>query len=158
MNVKKHCGIFAALAACSFVAAAAGFAAENLRLRDGISYVNDLDKGFPIVADKIEDVAIASGRPTFLFFGASGDLNTNRQARRIIEVYKRYKSTDVKFVVIDVDHPSGAQARQLIKQHYTGYIPCEVLFDKGGKQKWSQAGEVEIPTIVNQLDKVLSAS
>src|SRR5689334_1398880 len=50
-------------------------AAENLHMRPGISFAHDLDQGFPIMGDKMDDVQIASGKPTVLFFGAAGDLN-----------------------------------------------------------------------------------
>jgi hypothetical protein len=130
-------------------------AAENLRLRDGISFVRDLNQGFPILGDKLDDATLASGRPTVLFFGASGDLNTNRQAKRIIDLYKKYHQSNVKFIVVDVDRPITPSAKQLIKSHYQGYIPGEVVFDGGGKSTWSKSGEVEVNTIASEIDKVL---
>jgi hypothetical protein len=133
------------------------YAAENLRLREGISFVKDLNQGFPILAEKLDDTALAAGHPTLVFFGASGDLNTNRQAKRIVDLYRRYRIANVKFIVIDVDKPSGPGARQLIKAHYQGYIPGEVLFDANGKSIWSKSGEVEINTIASELDKVTLA-
>lgn len=131
-------------------------AAENLRMRDGVSFTSDLDKTFPIVAEKMEDVEIATAKPTVLFFGAAGDLNTNRQAKRIVELYKKYKTAGaVKFVVIDVDKPGSPAAKALIKAHYQGYIPGEVIFDKTGKSKWTHTGECEVNTMANQIEKVL---
>ena len=129
-------------------------AAENLKLRDGISYVHDLDKGFPIVADKMEDVELSAEHPTMLFFGAAGDLNTNRQAKRMVDLYKKYKAANVKFVVIDVDHPLSSEAKTLIKSHYQNYIPAQILFDKSRKQRWTHSGETETSIMSAQIDKL----
>ncbi len=129
-------------------------AADNLRLRDGISYFHDLDQGFPIVADNLDDVAMPQGKPAFLFFGAPGDLNCNRQAKRVVDLYKKYKTTQLKFILINVDEPPNDAARQLIKKHYSGYIPTELFFDSTGKQSWTHAGEVEFHTLSAQAEKV----
>lgn len=129
-------------------------AADNLRLRDGISYFHDLDQGFPIVADNLDDVALPPGKPAFLFFGAPGDLNCNRQAKRVVDLYKKYKTTQLKFILINVDEPPNDAARQLIKKHYSGYIPTELFFDSTGKQSWTHAGEVEFHTLSAQAEKV----
>lgn len=138
------------------ILAPAAFAAENLRMRDGVSFVHDLDQQFPILGEKMDDVAVSSDHPTVLFFGAAGDLNTNRQAKRIVDLYKKYKTNNVKFIVIDVDHPANASAKALIKTHYQGYIPGEVVFDKTGKAKWTHTGEVELGSLSAQVDKVLN--
>lgn len=130
-------------------------AAENLRMREGISFVHDLDQGFPILAEKMEDVELSTAHPTVLFFGAAGDLNTNRQAKRIVDLYKKYKEKSVKFIVIDVDHPVNPAAKSLIKTYYQGYIPGEVVFDKTGAKKYSHSGEVEGSTLSSQIEKLI---
>jgi hypothetical protein len=136
--------------------ALASYGAENLRMRDGISFYHDLDQGFPILAEKMDDVQVPVGKPTVLFFGAAGDLNTNRQAKRIVDLYKKYKAEQIKFIVVDVDRASSPAAKSLIKAYYAGYIPTQVVFDKQGKQKWSHTGEVDGNVISGQLDKVLT--
>jgi hypothetical protein len=142
---------------CAAVLFAPAKAAENLRLAEGISFYQDIDTGFPIVAEKMEDVTPAADGPTFIFFGAPGDLNTNRQARRVVELYRRYRTSGVKFVVIDVDNPSGEGARQLIREHYRGYIPFEIILDKGGQKIWSKTGEIELRLLQGQLDRALAS-
>lgn len=129
-------------------------AAEDLRLREGISFYQDVG-GFPIIAERMDDATIATDRPTLIFFGASGDLNTNRQARRLVDLYKRYRSSPLKFVVIDVDHPQNVDARHVLKQHYKGYIPFQILLAKDGHQIWNQIGEVDLKVMQNNLEKVL---
>lgn len=128
------------------------FAADNLRLRPGISFVHDLDKGFPVIAEHLEDMKIESGKTNLIFFAASGDLNSNRQARRIVDLYKKYKD-QVKFIVVDVDHPGGVETKQLIKAYYQGYIPQQVIIDKQGRTFWTHLGETD--GIAAQLDKSL---
>src|SRR5215470_244836 len=103
---------FCFLAAALLLSGAYGavWAAEDLRLRDGISFYQDLDTGFPIIGQKMDDVLPAADRPTFIFFGAAGDLNTNRQARRVVELYRKYRASGLKFIVVDVDEPPGQEA------------------------------------------------
>ncbi|MBX9720944.1 MAG: hypothetical protein K2X81_06090 [Candidatus Obscuribacterales bacterium] len=130
-------------------------AAENLRLREGLSYEHDLDKGFPIIADKFDDLKIESGKGQLIFFGAAGDLNTNRQAKRVVDLYKKYKDGTVKFIIVDVDHASSPEAKQLIKNYYQGYIPQEVILDKQGKTFWTHIGEVDLAALATQVEKSL---
>lgn len=131
-------------------------AAEELRLRDGISYYQDTDSGFPILANKIEDTDHEMGRATFIFFAASGDLNSNRQAKRVVDLYKHFKDSKIKFVVIDVDHTKTDSAKQMLKTYYQGYIPQEVLLDKNGKKAWSANGEVDSHTLESKVEGVLN--
>lgn len=131
------------------------WAADDLKLKEGLSFDQDLDSGFPIVASNMDDAKLPVGQPALLFFGASGDLNTNRQARRLVDVYRRYRDANLKFVVIDVDNPAGVEAKQLVKTYYRSYIPFEVLLDKTGQVVWSQVGEVESKLLEGQIAKVL---
>lgn len=131
-------------------------AAQDLKLKKGISFVQDTDSGFPIEADRMDDFKLEDGKATVLFFGASGDLNTNRQAKRLVDLYKQVATKPVKFILIDVDHTNDDQAKSLLRNHYKGYIPFEVILDKSGKVGWSQIGEVETGVLAQQLDKALS--
>ena len=47
----------AAALAAAFPAIFPALAAEDLKLRPGVSFTQDLDSGFPILANKIDDVA-----------------------------------------------------------------------------------------------------
>ncbi|MBI4533111.1 MAG: hypothetical protein HY711_04115 [Candidatus Melainabacteria bacterium] len=100
-------------------------------------------------------MSLAKDRPTIIFFGASGDLNTNRQARRIVDLYKCYKNSPVKFIVIDVDKPVNSQARELIKNYYHGFIPFQIILNKDNSKYWSQIGEVDQHLLQVQIDKAL---
>ncbi|MBX9771141.1 MAG: hypothetical protein K2X29_07205 [Candidatus Obscuribacterales bacterium] len=142
----------AILSALALIPILPAYAAEDLRLRDGISYYQDTDTGFPILANKIDDTAPEAGQPTFIFFAASGDLNSNRQAKRVVDLYKHCKENKIKFVIIDVDHAKTESAKQLLKNFYQGYIPQEVLLDKNGQKVWSANGEVDSKTLENKIE------
>jgi len=131
-------------------------AADDLKLKKGISFNDDTDTGFPIEGTRMDDMQLDPNKVTFIFFGASGDLNTNRQAKRLVELYKQASGKAVKFILIDVDHPVNAQANTLIKNHYKGYIPFEVILDKNSKVVWSQIGEVENGILNQQLERALA--
>ncbi|MBX9947817.1 MAG: thioredoxin family protein [Candidatus Obscuribacterales bacterium] len=137
-----------------FSTLASAIAAENLRLKDGISFVQDTDNGFPIVGDKMEDATLDQNKPTLIFFGAAGDLNTNRQAKRLIDLYKKIQDK-VKVIVIDVDHPANANVVKLIKTYYKGYIPLNVVLDKDGKLSTSHSGEIDTGELKSKVDRVL---
>ena len=130
-------------------------AAEDLKLKKGVSFNDDSDNGFPIDGSHMDDMQLDPTKITFIFYGASGDLNTNRQAKRLVELYKQANGKAVKFIVIDVDHPINPQATALIKNHYKGYIPFQVILDKSAKVVWSQIGEVEGGVLSQQLDRAL---
>jgi hypothetical protein len=135
--------------------AVSAWAAEDLKLRPGVSFTQDLDTGFPIVGKDMDDCKIPPGSAAIIFFGACGDLNTNRQAKRFVDLYRKVNSKDLKYVVIDVDHASNDDAKNLVKTYYRGYIPSEVLLDKTGKITWNHDGECELSVVKSQVDKVV---
>jgi len=132
----------------------AGLAADDLKLRFGVSFTQDLDNGFPIVGTNMDDCKIQPGLACIIFFGASGDLNTNRQAKRLVDLYRKINAKELKFIVVDVDHAPNDDAKNLVRTYYKGYIPSEVLLDKKGKVVWNHDGEVELSVIKSQVDKV----
>lgn len=137
-----------------FMVASAAIAASNLRIKDGISFVQDIDNGFPIVGDNMDDATITPGMPTVIFFGAAGDLNTNRQAKRLVDLYKKVQEK-IKAIIIDVDHPANASVVKLIKTYYKGYIPLIVILDKNGKVSTTHSGETDSGDLKSKLDRVL---
>jgi hypothetical protein len=169
-------------------ASLAAVAAEDLQLRPGVSFGQDIDNGFPIVGKRMDDAVLEPGRAALVFFGAAGDLNTNRQAKRVVELYRKVLErresdrkesdrkepdrreserkesdrneldNDLKFIVVDVDHPLNDDGKKLIKAHYKGYIPYQVLIDKKGRVCWNQIGEVELSVLRKQIDKLQQAN
>lgn len=152
-TIIAHAAVAFAFLSISMIVSAA-IAADNLRLKDGISFVQDTDNGFPIVGDNMDDATITQGMPTLIFFGAAGDLNTNRQAKRLVDLYKKIQDK-VKVIVVDVDHPANATVVKLIKTYYKGYIPLNVILDKSGKVSTTHAGEIDSGELKSKLDRVL---
>jgi hypothetical protein len=132
-----------------------GLAADDLRLEEGISFVQDADNGFPIVAENFDDAKIEPGRAAFIFFGAAGDMNTNRQAKRVIDLYNSLRKEEVKFILVDVDHPPAKGGTDLVKRFYRGYVPCEVIIDRKGNEHLNQIGEIESQVLRKRIEQVL---
>ncbi len=148
-----HSALAFALLSISMIVSAA-IAADNIKLKDGISFVQDTDNGFPIVGDNMDDATITQGMPSLIFFGAAGDLNTNRQAKRLVDLYKKIQDK-VKVIVIDVDHPANAAVVKLIKTYYKGYIPLNVILDKNGKVSTTHSGEIDSGELKSKLDRLM---
>jgi hypothetical protein len=120
-------------------AAAPVLAADNLGLASGLSFTDDSSANFPIVGDHLGDADSGPGRATLLFIGTAHCWNTNREAERVVALYPRFRDR-MRFVVIDVDHPSEAQ-RPLLDAHYHGLIPTVVVLDPRGAVIYERAGE-----------------
>jgi hypothetical protein len=133
-------------------------AAEGLQLRPGVVFNQDTDNGFPITGTHLADAKIEKGKPALIFFGASGDLNTNRQAKRVVEIYNKVPSKTLKFILVDVDHPLSQESKSLIKTFYKGYIPYEILIGHNGKESWSQTGEVQTNLLRKKIEALISQS
>jgi len=103
----------------------------------------------------MEDASLEPGRPSLIFFAAAGDLNSSRQALRVVELYRRLRSSPLKFIIIDVDRLESASQRRLVKDYYRGYIPQLVMLTGDGKVSWSHVGEVEVSELKQRLKKVL---
>jgi hypothetical protein len=132
--------LLCALAAASAVLTArAAPAAENLTLAPGLSFVDDSSDRFPIQGERLDDAEVGGGRPAIVFFGAAHCWNTNREAERLVALYPRFRDR-VRFVIVDVNHPSDAQ-RPLLAAHYHGTIPTLVVFGAGGGVLYARAGE-----------------
>ena len=151
-----ECAIGSALLSTLFllptVSTAPATAADDLSLRKGISFIEDTDIGFPILAKNLNDVRIDKGVPVFIFFGASGDLNTNRQAKKVVSLYDKFKDKQIKFIIVDVDHPERDDVKALIKKYYKGYIPYQIVLGKQGSKVWEATGEVKEKSISKVLE------
>jgi hypothetical protein len=153
MNKKRNLKVVAVMvAALCAIAAPAVKAAENLRLAPGVSFNSDLGTIFPIVGEKMDDFRVEAGRPALIFFGAPGDLNTARQAKRLVQLYSRHQD-DTKFIIVNVDRPTDA-SKQLIMKYYPGYVPAQLLIDKSGKTIWSQVGEISRRKLSGQINQM----
>ncbi len=139
--------------ALALVVAANAFAADNLRLNQGLDYSSDSMDGPLITGDHFDEGAQA-GRPNYIIIYGEGCFNSKRQAKRTVELYEKYKDT-VAFVIIDLDMPRSDAQQKLMKKYYQGSIPHVVLLDKSGRAIYNSAGEVESNTVSALLDKAL---
>src|SRR5262245_6309508 len=65
--------------------------AAGLTLAPNLSFTDDSSSNFPIRGENLQDGAIASDRPTIIFFGTSHCWNTNREAERFVALYGKEK-------------------------------------------------------------------
>lgn len=113
--------------------------ATNLNLAPGLSFVNDSSSNFPIRGENVRDGKIASDRPTAIFFGTSHCWNTNREAERFVELYRKAKD-EARFLVVDLNNPSSEQ-KSLVVRLYRGYIPTLAFLDQNGNVIYNRSGE-----------------
>ena len=139
--------------ALALVVAANAFAADNLRLNQGLDYSSDSMDGPLITGDNI-DAGAQAGRPNYIIIYGEGCFNSKRQAKRTVELYEKYKDT-IAFVIIDLDMPRSDAQQKLVKKYYQGSIPHVVLLDKSGRAIYNSAGEVESNTVSALLDQAL---
>ena len=113
--------------------------AMNLTLAPDLSFTDDSSSNFPIRGEALSDGRIASDRPTAIFFGTSHCWNTNREAERFVELYRRHAG-EARFLVVDLDHPSPDQ-RALVSRFFEGSIPHVTFLDRRGQTVYNRAGE-----------------
>ena len=128
-------------------------ASENLRLNPRLDYSSDSLDGPLISGDHMDEAAVA-GKPNYIIFYGEGCSNSKRQARRMVDLYQKYKGR-VQFVVIDLDIKRTEQQQELVKSYYRGYIPRLTVLDAAGKAVYNSAGEVEESTSSSILDASL---
>jgi hypothetical protein len=113
--------------------------ASDLTLAPELSFTDDSSAAFPIRGRNLARGELAGDRPTAIFFGAAHCWNTNREAERLVQVYRK-RGDAVRFLVVDVEHPSPEQ-RALVKRFYSGSIPTIAVVDAQGNVVYDQAGE-----------------
>ena len=121
------------------VAPAGPGGATNLTLAPDLSFTDDSSSNFPIRGENISDGRIASDRPTAIFFGTSHCWNTNREAERFVDLYRRHAG-EARFLIVDLEHPSSDQ-RALVSRFFEGYIPHVTFLDRRGQTVYNRAGE-----------------
>ena len=117
--------------ALALVVAANTFAADNLRLNQGLDYSSDSMDG-PLITGDNFDAGAQAGRVNYIIIYGEGCFNSKRQAKRTVELYEKYKDT-VAFVIIDLDMRRSEAQQKLVKKYYQGSIPHIVLLDKSGR-------------------------
>jgi hypothetical protein len=71
-----------------------------------------------------------------------------------VALYRKHRN-DVRFLVVDLDHPSADQ-RALVARFSTGYIPTLAFLDRKGKVVYNRAEETARECgDVSALEKIL---
>jgi hypothetical protein len=113
--------------------------ARQLSLAPDLSFTDDSSANFPIRGLNLDSGAIATDRPTVIFFGTSHCWNTNREAERLVALYRAHRD-EARFLVVDLDHVSSSQ-RSLLERFYRGAIPTLAFLDRAGRTVYDEAGE-----------------
>lgn len=113
--------------------------ATDLDLAPDLSFTDDSSAAFPIRGKSLANGELATDRPTAIFFGAAHCWNTNREAERLVQVYRK-RGDAVRFLIVDVEHPSPDQ-RALVERLYSGSIPTVAVLDPQGAVLYDRAGE-----------------
>lgn len=117
------------------------FGIDNLKLNPRLDYNSDSLDG-PLITGDDAQSGFAPGRPNYVIIYGEGCFNSKRQARRMVELYSKYRSS-IHFVAIDLDVAVPAEQQDLVKQYYKGYIPHVLVLDAHGKPLYNQSGEVD---------------
>lgn len=142
LAVAARCAVATLLGAAAITLAlvpGGARAADDLHLAQHLSFTDDSSDAFPIRGRHLADAKTGDGKATVIFFGASNCWNTNREAERLVSLYPKYKDR-VRFVVVDVAHPSEAQ-KPLVEKHYEGAIPTVTVLAPDGSVLYDRAGE-----------------
>jgi hypothetical protein len=115
------------LAFLSLTEAPSWFAIDNLKLNSNLHYHSDSLDGALITGSDAQSGFVA-GKPNYVIIYGKGRSNSNRQARRTVELYNKYGS-QVHFVVVDLDVQPSPEQQQLVKQFHKGYIPPDLCTD-----------------------------
>ena len=128
--------------------------ARNLTLAPDLSFTDDSSGNFPIRGEDLSDGRIGVDRPTAIFFGTAHCWNKNREAERFVALYRKQRDA-VRFLVVDLEHPSGDQ-RGLVSRFYRGFIPTLAFLDASGRVVYNEAGETSGRRgEISRLDEIL---
>jgi len=144
---------FCSLALMSVVLSTLAFAGDNLQLNPKLDYSSDSQDG-PLITGEHMDTGFVAGKPAYVILYGEACFNSKRQARRTVELYRKYEGR-VQFVIVDLDHRLSSPQDELKKKYYTGYIPHVVVLDSSGKALYNSSGEVDAAVISTLLDKSL---
>ena len=112
----------------SLMLVSTGYAAENLKLNPNLDYSSDSEDGPLITGDNMSDTTVDPGKPAYIMFTIHQCYNSKNQARRTVDLYKKYEGK-VDFVLIDLDAKLSKEQKELKKRFYPGYVPHVTIID-----------------------------
>jgi hypothetical protein len=136
--------------------AQASLGIDNLKLNAKLDYQSDSLDG-PLITGDDAQSGFLPGKTNYVIIYGEGCFNSKRQARRTVELYKKYRA-QVHFVVVDLDVRRSPEQQQLVKRYYQGYIPHVVVLDGSGKAVYNSDGEVDSRVIEGLFEKSFAQS
>ena len=137
-----------------FFAVKEGSAATNLKLNPNLDYTSDSNDGPLITGDQMSYGVVGKGKPAYVIFYHRECYNSKRQARRTVELYKKYGGK-VDFIVVDLDSTLSKEQKELRSRHYRNYIPHVTIIDGEGTVVYDKSGEVGTKSISGIIDPLL---
>lgn len=128
------------------------FAATDLKINPKLRYSSDTNDGPLITGKDLNSAKLSSDKPSYVIFYHRECYNSKRQAKRIVELYDKYKEK-VNFVVIDLDQIRNNDQVKLKRKYYKNYIPHVTMISKGGSVLYDRAGEISTQHLFDILDK-----
>ena len=129
-------------------------AATDLKLNNTLDYNSDSNDGPLVTGKEMTEGDISSKVPTYIIFYQRECYNSKRQARRTVDLYKKYRDR-VKFIVIDLDSDMSAGQKELVNRFYRKYIPHVTVLGKKGDILYNSSGEVSTSKISEIIDNEL---
>jgi membrane glycosyltransferase len=155
MTVRKSGLLLTILFAVSvFFAVKECIAATNLKLNPDLDYMSDSHDGPLITGDQMSYGVVGKGKPAYVIFYHRECYNSKRQARRTVELYKKYGGK-VDFIIVDLDSLLSKEQKELRSRHYKNYIPHVTIIDGGGEVVYDKSGEVSTERISGIIDTLL---
>jgi hypothetical protein len=130
------------------------FGIDNLKLNSKLDYSSDSLDG-PLITGDDAQSGFVSGKTNYVIIYGEGCFNSKRQARRTVELYKRYRD-QVHFVVVDLDEKRSPDQQKLVKEYYEGSIPHVLILDANGKRLYNSPGEVDSKHISSIFEQSFS--
>ncbi|HUI41352.1 MAG TPA: hypothetical protein VL523_05230 [Terriglobia bacterium] len=138
----------------ALIVSGAASAAENLKLKPGLDYMQNAWQGPIIEGDKMWD-GVEKGKPNYIFMYAEFCYDAKRQAERTVEMYRDYGDR-VHFVIIDLSRPIPKLTQMpLLKKYFGRVFPHTTILDGHGKVMLDYTGETDDATLMGWLDAAL---
>ncbi len=132
-------------------------AADNLSIAPNLNYGDHNKKqGRLIFGDNLND-GIVEGKPNVILFYFEECYNAKRQAKRTVELYRKYHDY-FHFVIVDVDQPISRTQRDAFFRYSTGKMPHTTIIDKKGHLVFDYSGEVQEDALAGWMDFALRQS
>src|ERR1700685_2021054 len=112
------------------------FAIDNLKLNPHLDFGIDSADG-PLITGSDAQSGFVSGKTNYVIMYGEGCFNSKSQARRTVKLYNKY-SSQVHFVVVDLDVQRSPEPQELAKKYYRGYIPHVLVLDAHGEPLYNQ--------------------